>query len=106
MMTISLFLRTYCNYDVDIISAFIRMIGVLEFGFISGQILNKMPEYIYYRHMFDEHKKETKLLLELKRSMEVFESLEKASAEIDMSELEKSTKLLSELKNELVDKNN
>jgi hypothetical protein len=104
MMTISLFLRTYCNYDVDIISAFIRMIGILEFGFVSAQILNKMPEYVYYRHMFDEHKKETKQLLEIQRSMEVFDSLEKASGEIDMSELEKSTKLLSDLKNELVDK--
>jgi hypothetical protein len=106
MMTISLFLRTYCNYDVDIISGFIRMIGILEFCFSSGQILGDMPEYVYYRHMFDEHKKETKNLLEIQRSMEVFESLEKASAEIDMTELEKSTKILADLKKEIVDKNN
>jgi hypothetical protein len=104
MMTISLFLRTYCNYDVDIISAFIRMIGVLEFGFISNQILKEMPEFVYYKEMFEAHKKETKQLLEIERSMEVFDSLEKASGEIDMSELKKSTELLSELKDELIDK--
>lgn len=80
------------------------MIGVLEFGFISNQILKQMPEFIYYKEMFDAHKRETKELLEIERSMEVFNSLEKASGEIDMSELKKSTELLSKLKEELVDK--
>jgi len=104
MMKISLFLRTFCNYDVDLISAFIRMIGVLQFGFISRKVLDNLDEYVYFSHMFEEHKKETKNFLEFSRSMEVLDQLEAASKEIDLKDIQSAAEDLSKLKEVFIDK--
>jgi hypothetical protein len=105
-MKISLFLRTFCDLSVDVISAFIRMIGVLEFGFISRKALDSMPEYVYFSNMFEEHKKESKDFLEFQRSMEVLDQLEKASGEINLDDVKAATDELSNLKEEFTKKNN
>jgi hypothetical protein len=106
MMKISLFLRTFCDLSVDLISAFIRMIGVLEFGFISRKALDNMPEYVYFSNMFEEHKKESRNFLEFQKSMEVLDQLEKASAEINLDDVKAATDELSNLKEEFTKKNN
>lgn len=103
MMTVSLFLRTYCDYDVDVISAFIRMIGILEFGFTTNQILSEMPEYIYYREMFEKHRKETMKFIELQQSIQTLTGLEESTKEINMEEIVKAADKLKEIKTEIID---
>jgi len=103
MMSVSLFLRTYCNYDVDVISAFIRMIGVLEFGFVTNQILGQVPEYLYYKEMFEKHRKEIIKHIELQQSFETLSQLQESAGEVNMEELVKASAKLNELKQELVE---
>jgi hypothetical protein len=104
MMTISLFLRTYCNYDVDVISGFIRMIGILEFGFVTNQALSKKPEYLYYKEMFDKHRTEIIKHIELQQSFETLSQLQESTENINMEELAGAAAKLRELKEDIIDK--
>lgn len=103
MMTVSLFLRTYCDYDVDVISAFVRMIGILEFGFVTNKILDQMPEYVYYKQMFEKHRKETIKFIELQQSIETLSQLQDSTQDINMEELAQTAVKLRELKEEIID---
>jgi hypothetical protein len=102
MMSVSLFLRTYCDYDIDLISAFIRMIGILEFGFITNQKLIKMPEYLYYKEMFEKHRNEIIKHIELQQSIETLSQLQSATEEVSMEEIVKAATKLDDLRQEIV----
>jgi len=97
----SLFLRTFCDYNTNLISAFINMIGVLEFIYITREYLKKMPEYVFFLEMFDEYKKDLRSLSEWKTSQKMLETMEEAS-NIDTTGIIEANEILSKLKGELL----
>lgn len=97
----SLFLRTFCDYNTDLISAFISMIGVLEFIYITRNFLKTMPEYVFFLEMFDEYKKDLRSLSEWKTSQKMLETMEEA-AKIDTTDIIKANEILSKLKGEIL----
>lgn len=97
----SLFLRTFCNYNTNLISAFINMIGVLEFIYITREHLKTMPQYVFFLEMFDEYKKDLRSLSEWKTSQKMLETMEQAS-NIDTTGIIEANEILSKLKDELL----
>lgn len=101
LMKESLFLRTFCDFDVNIITAFVRMIGVLRFVYITRTFLNKLPEYVFFLEMFNEYKQDLRFITEWKASTELLDQISKSS-EIDIEGIKEATDILAQLKEEML----
>lgn len=101
LMKESLFLRTFCDFDVNIITAFVRMIGVLRFVYITRTFLNKLPEYVFFLEMFNEYKQDLRFITEWKASTELLDQISKSS-EIDIQGIKEATDILAQLKEEML----
>lgn len=101
LMKESLFLRTFCDFDVNIITAFVRMIGVLRFVYITRTFLTKLPEYVFFLEMFNEYKQDLRFITEWKASTELLDQISKTS-EIDIEGIKEATDILAQLKEEML----
>ena len=101
LMKESLFLRTFCDFDVNIITAFVRMIGVLRFVYITRTFLTKLPEYVFFLEMFNEYKEDLRFITEWKASTELLDQISESS-NIDIEGIKEATNILAELKEEML----
>lgn len=99
----TLFLRTFCDYNVDIITAFVNMIGVLHFIFITRTFLKKMPEYEFFLEMYNEYKQDLRFISEWRASTDLLDQISKSS-EIDIEQVKEATDILAQLKDEMLTK--
>lgn len=101
LMKESLFLRTFCDFDVNIITAFVRMIGVLRFVYITRTFLTKLPEYVFFLEMFNEYKQDLRFITEWKASTELLDQISESS-NIDIEGIKEATDILAQLKEEML----
>jgi hypothetical protein len=101
LMKESLFLRTFCDFDVNIITAFVRMIGVLRFVYITRTFLTKLPEYVFFLEMFNEYKEDLRFITEWKASTELLDQISQSS-NIDIEGIKEATNILAQLKEEML----
>lgn len=101
LMKESLFLRTFCDFDVNIITAFVRMIGVLRFVYITRTFLTKLPEYVFFLEMFNEYKQDLRFITEWKASTELLDQISESS-NIDIEGIKEATNILAQLKEEML----
>jgi hypothetical protein len=101
LMKESLFLRTFCDFDVNIITAFVRMIGVLRFVYITRTFLTKLPEYVFFLEMFNEYKEDLRFITEWKASTELLDQISESS-NIDIEGIKEATNILAQLKEEML----
>lgn len=103
LMKESLFLRTFCNYNIDVITAFVRMIGILQFIYITRTFLKKSEEYQFFIEMYDEYKKDLRFITEWKASSDLLKQISESS-EIDIEQIKEATDILGQLREEVLPK--
>ena len=103
LMKESLFLRTFCDYEVNLITAFVRMIGVLRFVYITRTFLSNMPEYVFFLEMFNEYKQDLRFITEWKASTELLDQISESS-NIDLEGIKEAVDILAQLKEEMLPK--